>query len=524
MCLTVFQKIKIEREIQMIINKKDYVNKVLGCWMGKNIGGTLGAPFEWKRQVNNVEFYTQALDGNPLPNDDLDIQLIWLIALEEQGISVDAKVLADYWMLYVTPHWAEYGTAKINMRSGLMPPLCGTVNNVFKDSCGCYIRAEIWACIAPGCPQTAVKYAYEDAIIDHGNGEGMYGEAFIAALESAAFVEKDIRKLIDIGLSYIPEDCGVAKAVKHTLKCYDNGMDWLEARNEILDKYRGGFYFSVAPEDIEKGFDKAKIGWDVPGNIAMTMIGLIYGEGDFDKSMCTAVNCGEDTDCTAATLGSILGIINGIDWIPEKWIKPIGRQIKTACLNLGELGGFGSQLPGDIYELTDRVESIARQVILRNSLPVAISEQEVTDIPSLYQNTLYANGKVKELLSRSNGPVYRFPFMQAYLDYGDGPYIKDGEPKKLKLIIENTYKLPANINLCWYSPESFCILPSKNGKVYLNHTSVEGITEINFEILAEKVPASVNRFVLELTVDGFSTVMHIPVVLINDNYQFNRFK
>ena len=103
----------------MIIDQREYLNKVLGCWMGKNIGGTLGAPFEWKRQVNDVTYYTQELGGEPLPNDDLDIQLLWLVALEEKGVKLDAKTLAEYWLLYVTPHWAEYGTAKINRRDPL---------------------------------------------------------------------------------------------------------------------------------------------------------------------------------------------------------------------------------------------------------------------------------------------------------------------------------------------------------------------------------------------------------------------
>ena len=180
----------------MVISIKDYRNAVMGCWMGKNVGGTLGAPMEWFRQVNDVTFYEQELDGNPLPNDDLDIQLLWLIAMEEQGIHVNARTLGDYWMHYITPHWAEYGIAKANMKAGLQPPLSGTFGNPFKDSCGSYIRSEIWACIAPGCPERAVRFAYEDAIIDHGNGEGVYGEVFCAAFESAAFVEKDINTLI----------------------------------------------------------------------------------------------------------------------------------------------------------------------------------------------------------------------------------------------------------------------------------------------------------------------------------------
>lgn len=109
----------------IILNTKEYSDKVLACWLGKNIGGTLGAPMEWRRQVNRVTFYTQDLKGEPLPNDDLDIQLLWLVALEEKGIALDARTLGDYWCLYVTPHWAEYGTAKANLRSGLIPPSPG---------------------------------------------------------------------------------------------------------------------------------------------------------------------------------------------------------------------------------------------------------------------------------------------------------------------------------------------------------------------------------------------------------------
>ena len=164
------------------------MKKVLGCWIGKSIGGTLGAPFEWKRQFNDVSFYTQDLQGDPLPNDDLDIQLLWLIALEEQGIDIDGKVLGEYFLLYVTPHWGEYGMGKINMRAGLQPPLSGMHNNPLKDSCGAFIRSEIWACIAPCWPEVAVRYAYEDAIIDHGDGEGTFAEVFCAALESAASI------------------------------------------------------------------------------------------------------------------------------------------------------------------------------------------------------------------------------------------------------------------------------------------------------------------------------------------------
>lgn len=182
----------------------DFRQKVLGCWLGKNIGGTVGAPFEWRRQVNDITFYVQEdLNGTPMPNDDLDIQLLWLCALEEKGLDVNAQRLAEYWVTYVTPHWSEYGVGKINMRQGLHAPLTGSFQNACKNSCGAFIRSEIWACIAPGLPHIAARYAYEDAILDHGDGEGSYAEIFMAALESAAFLISDLRQLIDHRSDYL---------------------------------------------------------------------------------------------------------------------------------------------------------------------------------------------------------------------------------------------------------------------------------------------------------------------------------
>lgn len=494
--------------------------------MGKNIGGTLGAPFEWKRQVNNVNFYVQELHDEPLPNDDLDIQLLWLIAMEETGIDIDSKVLAEYWQLYVTPHWVEYGTAKINMKSGLMPPLCGIMNNDFKDSCGAFVRSEIWACIAPGCPEIAARYAYEDAIIDHGNGEGMYAEIFCATLESSAFVIRDINKLIDIGLSYIPDNCGVAEAIKCAVKSFKSGKNWLEARDEILSKYRGeihpemfgGLIGGISKEESEKGFRNGRIGYDAPSNIGMLIIGLLYGEGDFSKAITTTVNCGEDTDSTAATCGSILGIINGIDAIPEKWKKPIGRKIKTAVLNLGELGLYGDQLPANIDELTLRVEKKVQQIILRYNLPIEISETDDTNLHGLNEKDLIANEESKSIYKNLNGPIYRFDFFDVMINYEDSPYIKNNIGKKIKITIENKYKIQEIINICWYLPNNWNIEPSKDGRIFIKSKYMgPNKEEIEFVIGTEKVIRNINRCAVELTLEGRQIIMLIPIILLNGN-------
>ncbi len=85
------------------------------------------------------------------------------------------------------------------------------VNNRFRDSCGAFILSEIRACLVPGDPEGAARYAFGDACVDHA-GEGLYAEVFCAAVQSAAFVVQDTATLIGIGLSYIPENCGISRA------------------------------------------------------------------------------------------------------------------------------------------------------------------------------------------------------------------------------------------------------------------------------------------------------------------------
>ena len=156
----------------MKISKEEYRDKVRCCWLGKNIGGTLGAPFEAYREAHDLTFYTHDLSKGVLPNDDLDLQLAWLCAAERYGKAVDAKILAEYWVSAIVPNWAEYGVGKTNLRFGLEPPVSGGFHNAFKDSNGAWIRSELWACLAPGHPEIAVRYAYEDAVCDHAD-EGM---------------------------------------------------------------------------------------------------------------------------------------------------------------------------------------------------------------------------------------------------------------------------------------------------------------------------------------------------------------
>lgn len=508
----------------MIMEMAEFKNKVLGCWMGKNIGGTIGAPFECVRQVNDVSFYTQDLKGNPAPNDDLDLQLVWLSAVERYGRQVNASILGEYWLGYVTPHWVEYGTGKANLRAGLVPPLSGLTKNVYRNSCGCFIRSEIWACLAPGHPDIAVKYAYEDAIVDHSQ-EGVYGEIFCAAVESAAFVEKDKWKLIEIGLSYIPEDCGIARGIQETIRSYKSGASWQEARKNVLNAVPGSFGLLGTPEDkLPSDIPAGERGWDAPSNVAIMVLGWLYGEDDFGKSLCIAVNCGEDTDCTAATLGSIFGIIYGFDGIPKEWIEPIGWNIKTVSIT--EMDGVIT-IPKTIDELTERVLKQTPQILgpdvcdyLHGQGGYSIHMNEGDALYCRPFSKSYWN-KVdfKERLQTSFRSVsYDFVLYQAVLEYFEEPFIRQGEPKKFRLRLESNVNQQVWLNFRWHLPEGWKVSPAPVVSAFLDQYFMDS-TILEFTIEAETLTEARYDLLLEITAQGHHTKGLIPIVLLHGYYQ-----
>ena len=268
----------------------DFRDRVNGCWMGKNCGGTLGAPLEevfGRPEPFDVWWYPK-LEAGGIPNDDLEMQLFWLKALEEVGPGLRASHLAQYWLDHIGYNPDEYGLCKTNLRLGLLPPVAGAYNNWFKDCMGCPIRSEIWACVAPGAPRIACRYAYEDAIVDHAGGESVYGEFFNTAVESAAFVVRDRDTLIEVGLSYVPEDTRTFAALRAALDAHAAGVDWKEARRRVL---------AAAPHYNAQY---------APVNLGFQLVGWLYGE-DFGDAICKAVNCGYDTDCTGGDGGQHFG-------------------------------------------------------------------------------------------------------------------------------------------------------------------------------------------------------------------------
>lgn len=493
----------------MKLNYETYLDKVKGCFTGKNIGGTMGGPYEGLREMNDVKgFKTQK--GEPLPNDDLDLQLVWLEALEDQGPKhVDSETLGEYWLSFITPYWNEYGIAKNNMRRGLPPSIAGDMpNNLWKHSNGSWIRTEIWACLAPCAVDTAVKYAIEDALVDHGMGEGMEASCFVAALESAAFIVSDINSLIDIGLSKVKPESRFYKTIELVRKEHQKGTDFRMVRNMVVELNK----------DIGDGWFQA------PNNVAFAVIGLLYGEGDFKKSMLTAINCGDDTDCTAATVGSILGILLGDKALPQDWKEYIGDRIITLSINRG----ISFRFPATITDLVARIAKQTQYLLNANFDKVELTDGKTEFEPEFVENMKRKFGEDDERddIRNLNFSLKPYTFkshvgpLTAIITYDDGLDVKAGEEKRISVMLVNDIKafgneghvatlellLPANYETTTSAKELFVPCWTPMTKLAYSETAT-------FSFKVGPSSLAVDTILLKITIPSRGTEKYIPLKL-----------
>ncbi len=391
------------------LSEEEYKDKVLACWLGKNIGGTLGTPYEGQKFVHCLTYY-DPVPEKPLPNDDLDFQLVWLKMLEDRGVKPTHRDLADHWLQYLSGHWyAEYSFCLWNLQRGLKPPISGAFQNYWVDEMGAPIRSEIWACIAPGDPELASSYAWMDASLDHAGGEGMYGEMFWAAVESAAFIIQDPLTLIEIGLNNIPISCNIARVVREAVRCWQEGMKWDAARERIVTLFGHHQPCNAIP------------------NHGFMILGWLYGK-DYGDKLCKAVNCGYDTDCTGATLGSLLGILYGTKGIPEEWLKPVGREI-VLCPQTGKFNH-----PKTVDELAERTVRVGKEFLKENSQKVEIADE--TEIPSDVLSHLFRNEKsLRALRLDIHSSIERMGDNYLLFRYYGEPTIRKGVEKLLGIAL-----------------------------------------------------------------------------------------
>lgn len=282
------------------ISYERYLDKIYGCFIGKAISGNIGAPHEGVKMPMELEFQDYMIDCTQ-PNDDLDLQVLWLDVVEKKGINFTSYDLLESFVKNCDYSPGEYALMRKNYMKGIYPPYSGKFSNdYYIEGMGCPIRSEIWGCIGAGNMELSADLSYRDGCIDH-YGESINAEKFFAALESEAFFDSDVHSLIEKALTVIPKDSKFYSLVTYTVEMCKKYNDIKKVLSKILFRY--------GHPDCTNMYQ----------NMGITIASLILGELDIIKSCIMALNCGFDTDCTCASVGSVIGIIKGADVLKKAY-------------------------------------------------------------------------------------------------------------------------------------------------------------------------------------------------------------
>ena len=350
----------------------DHAERVYAGVLGKLVGVYLGRPFEqWtheriERELGEIDGYVTGHPAiepekrtNPLvlTDDDVSGTFTFVRALEDFGPGVTPKQIGDTWLNWIveerSTHWwggtgvSTEHTAFLRLKDGMRPPATGSAavnGKVLSEQIGAQIFVDGWAMACPGDPEKAADYARRAASVSH-DGEAVLAAQVVAGMEALAFVEDDIDELLDAGAALLPADSVIRAVIADTRAWHAADGDWRRTRARIDERY---------------GYHRYRGICHVVPNHALIVLALLYGEGDFDRSLTIVNTAGWDTDCNSGNVGCLLGIRNGLGGISERWREPVrdrmyissadgGRSITdaaTEAVRLACLGGAAAPKDG----------------------------------------------------------------------------------------------------------------------------------------------------------------------------------
>ena len=323
-------------------------DKIHGAWMGRICGCMLGTSVETIRTNELIPFlkesgnypmhryvyttdlteevtgkykynfwrrkFADKIDGMP-PDDDTNYLILAQEIIDKFGRDFTPYDILNNWVKSQPKdsYFTAERTAYINFLRGYMPPQSAFYKNPCREWIGAQIRGDYFGFVNPGDPEMAAEMAWRDASVSHVKN-GIYGEMFVAAMLAIAAVSDNVEDVIYGGLAQIPATSRLYEAVTGLMEDYKKGMTQAACFEKIhatYDEYNNHYWCHTV------------------ANALVVIASLLYGAGDYGKTICMSVETGYDTDCNAATVGSIFGMLHGIDSIPEYWTAPIQDKLNT---------------------------------------------------------------------------------------------------------------------------------------------------------------------------------------------------
>ena len=357
--------------------EKDLNDKISAFWRGQLVGNYFGLPFENQYIDEPVpilvdRIYTYKDDetlklnrndlrgfipifmssiGGSFADDDTDIEFITLLAVEQFGIDLTYPQITEMWKKHINRMiWVANATARSLMDKGLVPPETGLKennNNWFQIDA--QLVNEIWSAFYPGMTKKATEKALWGAKITNDDW-GTHPTMAYAAMISAAFFEMDVEKLVKMAIKAVPNEGPFAEGMRDIVKWHKENSDWRDTRKKIHDKYyeyKNDMY--EAPVSVVSSLINGLSG----------IMAILYGEGDFMKTVGIAVSAGYDCDNQAATLGGLIGVLQGTKGLPPEMVKKFNN--KYFCFTRDDV-----PVVTPLSEIEDRIATIAKRAILDN--------------------------------------------------------------------------------------------------------------------------------------------------------------
>lgn len=404
-------------------------DKVLGGWIGQMAGVALFASteFGWSGVIMTQERLDKALaawdNGSANINqafdqDDTYVEIPFMDAMKENGALCDVKYMAEKFRDSSFALWHANLAARENLLAGLEWPESGHyLYNKHADDIDWQIECDFLGMMYPGFVNAAAERSFDIGHIMN-YGDGVYGGVFVTAMHSAAFTANSIAEIVNAGLSVIPDNTAFKDTMNLVVDSYNAGDTWEECWQKLENKY--GRVDKCPSMNEASGTKNSKYNIDAKLNAAYILVGLLWGQGDFEYTMFISGRCGQDSDCNPSSAASILGNFYGASNIPEKWKKGLDYDTKVfsaTSYTLNEVVDLNIELMEQVLESQGATYKDGVWTIEKDTEYTPVEWEQWTDDFDAGLNAVNQGGGVVHfhLVTNGNDPV-----KSVTMDMGDG--------------------------------------------------------------------------------------------------------
>lgn len=353
---------KINRTDFFEIDKKEYLDKLEGFWLGQSIANWTGLITEMDKignigQIKTGKFYTRhnwggkdetniwssETSNNEInfvfrekgeiwgSDDDTDIEYMYQELLFQSNQTIlSPQDIRDGWLKHIKIEeenflWVSNQKALDLMNEGLLPPKTSDPRfNEHFDMIDAQLTTEIFGLLSPINYKYALKMS-NLPVRTTGRGDAALISEFYIIIHSLAStinkskpLDKELIRISDLASEILNNNSYSFKMYDYVKSNFESGITWEQTRDSIYQRYQ---------VDQKDGYDITSRNLYCNGcfasgiNFASSLVSYFYGKGDFKETIKIATLSGWDSDNPASTWGGLLGFIHGKDEIEKIFNK-----------------------------------------------------------------------------------------------------------------------------------------------------------------------------------------------------------